>query len=271
MPWHVPIGRRARSGLRRRVDAEERSRQGFGRDSAADVVRRGADDDWSEPAKAPQASDPASARYRRRCTQSIRAGRAVRARSRPRRTSVVSGRCRPLSYLADRTAAGRQQGRGRGARPHAWSTRSRRTASRRSWSARRSVRRSRATSSSSAPASRSRRVTSLNRDIAYAMAADRRAHPGADPGSLGHRRRGAEPHSPAGQPRRRHDVGRGQDGDAPARRRHRQGHRRPVGVPEPGDHAAPADRRHHRRRQVERPQLHPHLDPHAQSRPTRCG
>jgi hypothetical protein len=51
--------------------------------------------------------------------------------------------------------------------------------------------------------------------------------------------------------------------DAPARGGRRQGHRRPGGVPEPRHHAAPAHRRHHRRGQVERHQLHHHLAPDA--------
>ena len=42
------------------------------------------------------------------------------------------------------------------------------------------------------------KVTNLQRDIAYAMAAAGRAHPGADPGPLGHRRRGAQPAASAG-------------------------------------------------------------------------
>ena len=92
----------------------------------------------------------------------------------------------------------------------------------------------------------------------------RRADPGPDPGPHGHRRRGAEPHPPAGQPGRHHVVARGQGGNPSARRGHRQGHRRSIGVPQPLDDPAPADRRHHRRRQVERPQLHPHFDPDAQ-------
>ena len=88
----------------------------------------------------------------------------------------------------------------------------------------------------------------------------RRAHPGAHPGPQGHRGRGAQRAPPPGGARR------------PPRRRPRpsrpphplevavgQGHRRAAGVPEPGHHAPPAHRRRHRRRQVERPQLHPHV------------
>ena len=45
----------------------------------------------------------------------------------------------------------------------------------------------------------------------------------------------------------------------PAGGRDRQGHRRPGGVPRPRHDAPPADRRRHRRRQVERHQLHHHV------------
>ena len=87
----------------------------------------------------------------------------------------------------------------------------------------------------------------------------RRAHPRSDPGSLGDRRRGPQPHPPARRPRRPDGVARGERAHRPAGGRDRQGHRRQVGVPRPRHHAAPADRRRHRRRQVERHQLHPHV------------
>ena len=92
----------------------------------------------------------------------------------------------------------------------------------------------------------------------------RRAHPRPDPRTLGDRRRGAEPHPPARRARRHHDVAGGEGLRPPARRRDRQGHRRPLGVPQPRHHPAPAHRRRHRRGQVERHQLHHHVDAHAQ-------
>ena len=104
------------------------------------------------------------------------------------------------------------------------------------------------------------RVTSLQQGHRLRHGGRRRAHPGPDPGPLGHRRRGAQPHPPA----RRASAtswrsAEAKRGHPPARGRRRQGHRRPVGVPQPGHHAAPADRRRHRRRQVERHQLHHHV------------
>ena len=47
------------------------------------------------------------------------------------------------------------------------------------------------------------RVTSLSRDIAYAMASPGRAHPRPHPGPIGHRGRGPEPPAPAGHAGRR--------------------------------------------------------------------
>ena len=90
-----------------------------------------------------------------------------------------------------------------------------------------------------------------------------RAHPGPHPRALGHRRRGAQQPAPPRGARRPPVVARGQGGHPPARGRHRQGHRRPGGDDEPGHHAPPAHRRGHRRGQVERAQLHHHVDPHA--------
>ena len=87
----------------------------------------------------------------------------------------------------------------------------------------------------------------------------RRAHPRADPRPFGDRRRGAEPPAPARRARRPAHLARGRQGRQPARRGDRQGHRRQGGVPRPRRHAAHADRRCHRCRQVERHQLHHHL------------
>ena len=104
------------------------------------------------------------------------------------------------------------------------------------------------------------RVTSLQTGHRLRDGGDRRAHPRPDPRPLGDRRRGAEPHPPARRARRHPGVARG--GQRP---------RNPLdvaigkdiagkaGVPQPGHHAAPADRRRHRRRQVERHQLHHHV------------
>ena len=98
----------------------------------------------------------------------------------------------------------------------------------------------------------------------------RRPHPGSDPGAFGDRRRGAEPPTSARRARRPVGVAGGEDVDRSARRRDRQGHRRPRRVPRPRHDAAPADRRRHRRRQVERSQLHHHVAADAHARPTRC-
>ena len=86
-----------------------------------------------------------------------------------------------------------------------------------------------------------------------------RPHPGPDPRALGDRHRGAQPHPAARRPRRPARVARGHPGHRPARGRRRQGHRRQGRVPRPGHDAAPADRRRHRGRQVERHQLHHHV------------
>ncbi len=92
----------------------------------------------------------------------------------------------------------------------------------------------------------------------------RRPHPGPDPGAFGDRRRGTEP--PTSTRRAGRPVGGagGEDVDRPARRRDRQGHRRPGSVPRPRHDAPPVDRRRDGRREVERPQLHHHVAADAQ-------
>ena len=60
-----------------------------------------------------------------------------------------------------------------------------------------------------APGVKVARVTSLNKDIAYAMAIGRRAHPRADPRAHGDRRRGPEQAAPARHARRHPQLGRG--------------------------------------------------------------
>ena len=87
----------------------------------------------------------------------------------------------------------------------------------------------------------------------------RRPHPRPDPGQVGDRCRGAQPHPPTRRPRRPAPRSGSGGGDRSARRRHRQGHRRRRRVPRPGHDAAPADRRGDRRRQVELHQQHPRL------------
>ena len=108
------------------------------------------------------------------------------------------------------------------------------------------------------------RITSLNRDIAYAMAATDVRILAPIPGRSAI---GVEVPNHTRQLVALGDImtsRRVEDVLAPARRRHRQGHRRAVGVPEPGHHPAPADRRRHRCRQVQRHQLHHHVAAHAQ-------
>ena len=217
------------------------------------------DDDWSddqaEARPHGEAAAAATGLVRRR------RGRAVRARARPGgaawRVDAAAGQ---LPHPLGR--AGGQPGRGRGARPHAGRVAQlarRRDAPHRPdrrphghpLRARARLRRQGRPGAQPQPRHRLR------------DGRHRRAHPRPDPGSFGDRRRGAQPHPSAGQPRRHHGLGGGQVGHAPARRRRRQGHRRPLGVPQPGHHAAPADRRHHRRRQVQRDQLHHHVAAHA--------
>ncbi len=87
----------------------------------------------------------------------------------------------------------------------------------------------------------------------------RRAHPRPDPGQVGDRCRGAQPHPTARLPRRPAPRPGGSRGDRPARRRHRQGHRRRRRVPRPRHDPAPAHRRGDGRGQVELHQQHPRL------------
>ena len=87
----------------------------------------------------------------------------------------------------------------------------------------------------------------------------RRAHPRPDPGQVGDRCRGPQPHPTARLPRRPAPRPGGSCGDRPARRRHRQGHRRRRRVPRPRHDPARAHRRGDGRGQVELHQQHPRL------------
>ena len=259
----VPIGRKARTAFGN-VSTLKSDRQGSGELPMPTIYDAALDEDWDEPAtpRKPKASRTLPAPGLARS----RSGRAVRARARPRRTTwpvgVASGQLPQPIDTADH-----QQGRGRGAWPHvgrcAHLARRRDQASRPDRRADRHPLRARARLRCQGRQGHQPQPRHRLRD-----GRNRRAHPGPHSGSHRHRRRGAEPHPPAGQPRRHHVVAGSQDGDPSARRGHRQGHRRSIGVPQPGHHPAPADRRHDRRRQVQRAQLHPHVHPHAQhSRP----
>ena len=78
----------------------------------------------------------------------------------------------------------------------------------------------------------------------------RRAHPGPDPGQVGHRHRGPQPSAPTRHPGRRARHGRGAQGHPSARSRPRARHRRTAGHREPRRHAAHPHLGRHRGRQV---------------------
>ncbi len=87
------------------------------------------------------------------------------------------------------------------------------------------------------------RVTTLHKDIAYAMASPGRPHHRPHPRPPGHRGGGAQRGTPGGQPGRHPGLGGGPPGHPPAGGGRRPGHQRGLGADEPGDHAPPADRR----------------------------
>ena len=107
------------------------------------------------------------------------------------------------------------------------------------------------------------KVLNLSSDIAYALATPDVRIIAPIPGTFGDRHRGAE-HPPRFRDAGRHPAIEDRQGrHAPAVGGPGQGHPRPRAAREPVEDAARADRRRHRRRQVQLGQLLHHVDPDA--------
>ncbi len=106
------------------------------------------------------------------------------------------------------------------------------------------------------------RVTSLSKDIAYAMASPDVRILAPDPGQVGHRRRGPEPPPGAGGARRHPGLSRGRQGHPPPRGGTGAGHRRSGRGRQPRRDAARPGVGIDRLGQVVVHQLGAHLDPH---------